>query len=180
MGTILEAPPVKLFVGLLTAQAGLVERTAAALEELYGPIELRGGPFPFEDTDYYTAEMGSPLERYFLGFERLIQPERLPEIKRSTNGLERGPALGTQEAKRPVNLDPGYLEAGKLVLASTKNFYHRILLDRGIYGEVTLAWRSGGWEPFPWTFPDFRSRRYDNFFTALRSRYRAQLAESRE
>jgi len=76
--------------------------------------------------------------------------------------------------RRPVNLDPGYVEESKIVLASTKNFYHRILLAEGIYGEVTLHYRGGVWEAFPWTFPDFRSGRYNGFFSELRRIYRDQ------
>jgi len=175
MGTISDPAPVKLFVGVLTAAPALVAAVEEALARLYGPIDLRGGPFPFADTDYYTAEMGTPIERCFLGFRDLVPADALAEIKVSTNRLEGELAATQDRVHRPVNLDPGYLELGKIVLASTKNFYHRILLGGGIYGEVTLAYRGGAWEPFPWTFPDFRSRRYDAFFTGLRALYHAQL-----
>ncbi len=74
-----------------------------------------------------------------------------------------------------MNLDPGYVELSKVVLASTKNFYHRILVADGIYAEVTMHYEAGAWRSFPWTFPDFRSGRYAAFFDALRARYRTQL-----
>jgi hypothetical protein len=78
-----------------------------------------------------------------------------------------------------VNLDPGYLETSKVVLASTKNFYHRIFVGEGIFAEVTMHWQGGAWQKFGWTFPDFRSGLYDPFFTALRSAYRDQIRKLR-
>jgi hypothetical protein len=78
--------------------------------------------------------------------------------------------------QRPVNLDPGYLEQSKIVLASTKNFFHRILISRGIYAEVTLHYQGKRWNSFPWTFPDYDSEKYHPFFTALRENYRRQLS----
>lgn len=175
MGLISKPLPGKLFVGILTSVDSLLPRTEAGLTALFGPSDLRAGPFPFDATTYYDEEMGSPVSRYFLGFSRLISPENLADIKEETNELEAAIAAETPSVRRPVNLDPGYLEQAKIVLASTKNFYHRILISGGIYAEVTQHYEDGQWRSLPWTFPDFRSGRYSEFFLSLRRTYRAQL-----
>jgi hypothetical protein len=177
MGSILQPPSVKLFVGILTSQPELFDVVESRLAASFGAVDLRSDRFPFDQTDYYEREMGASIERQFLALETLIAADALAGIKVETNRLE-AELAGLGGLARPVNLDPGYLEQAKVVLASTKNFYHRIQLRDGIYGEVTLHWEGGEWRPFHWTFPDFRSGRYFEFFAALRARYRAQLRQS--
>ena len=118
---------------------------------------------------------GTRFSRVFLSFELLIDGGQLPEIKRHTNVLEETLAASDKTVKRPVNLDPGYLEHSKVILASTKNFYHRMYLSRGIFGEVTMHFRNGAYEFFPWTYPDYKSTEYQKFFLELRTIYREQL-----
>jgi len=119
--------------------------------------------------------MGDIIDRVFFSFERLIEADRLPEIKRQTNQLEEELAPLLQSVKRPVNLDPGYIEQAKVILASTKNFYHRIYLGRGIFGEVTMHFKNNTFQFFPWTYPDYQSKDYQEFFLKLRHIYRSQL-----
>ncbi len=176
MGYVRPAVPVKLFVGILSSLDAAPAQAEARLSGLFGSIDLRSGPFPFDATAYYDEEMGTPIERRFVAFERLIDPAEIAKIKLRTNELEMALRPDFVAVRRPVNLDPGYVELSKVVLASTKNFYHRILLAAGIYGEVTLHYEAGAWRSFPWTFPDFRSGRYIEFFDTLRARYRSQLA----
>jgi hypothetical protein len=178
MGTIRQPNDVKLFVGILTSIPELVPEVEARLVAQFGAIDLRCGPFPFDSTHYYDSEMGQSIQRFFLAFTNLIAPAALAGIKITTNEMERSFAKTATTLRRPVNLDPGYLEQAKLVLASTKNFYHRILLADGIYAEVTLHFENGAWQSFPWTFPDFRSGRYNDFFLLTREKYRAQLRAS--
>jgi hypothetical protein len=174
MGHINPPPPVKLFTGVLTSLPEIIPDVEERLTARFGPVDLRSAIFPFDQTTYYDMEMGSPIVRRFLAFRTLIAPADISFIKRATNDLEAVFAGEHSPMHRPVNLDPGYLEESKIVLASTKNFYHRILLSEGIYGEVTLHFSAGAWQPFPWTFPDFRCGRYDDFFTQLRRIYRDQ------
>ncbi len=175
MGEIRSPSPVKLFVGILTSLPRSIADIEGRLTALFGAIDLRSDEFPFDMTHYYDSEMGTPILRRFLSFQPLISPETIAKTKRATNGVEADLAAEYRQVSRPANLDPGYLEESKIVLASTKNFYHRILLADGIYGEVTLRYSEKRWQPFPWSFPDFRSGRYDEFFTRLRQLYRAQL-----
>lgn len=143
------------------------------LEGLFGPVDMESSLIPFSFTDYYLPELGPDLKRKFLSFGSLIHPKRLAEIKSLTNELER--RFQRQKGKRGINIDPGYLEAGKLVLATTKNQQHRIYLGKGIYAEVTLRFRKGRFEPWEWTYPDYRSRAYIDFFTKARKLYLEQL-----
>ncbi len=177
MGQITSPPPVKLFTGVLTSRAEMIPDIRFRLSREFGPIELQSALFPFDATCYYDKEMGAPLSRFFLSFTEMILPQEIAAVKQTTNNLEAAFASENRQVPRPVNLDPGYLEESKIVLASTKNFYHRILLAGGIYGEVTLHFSRGRWQPFPWTFPDFRSGRYDGFFFKLREAYRDQRKE---
>jgi hypothetical protein len=178
MGEIRVPLPVKLFCGVLTSLPQFVPEIRERLTAAFGEIDMGSDPHPFDLTHYYDAEMGTPISRLFFAFADLVAPAQLASIKKVTNELEALFAGVNQPVRRPVNLDPGYLEESKIVLASTKNFYHRIFLADGIYGEVTMHYTAGAWHPFPWSFPDFRSGRYDDFFTGLRRIYRSQIKSS--
>lgn len=166
-----EADKAKLICGIITGRAELFARAAEILADALGAIDLTGPIMPFDLTDYYEDKMGPKLQRQFVSFDRLIRPDMLVDIKHRTNEIES--RLAACQAScgpaRPINLDPGYVEPAKLVLASMKNFSHRIYLGRGVYAEVTLMYRKGRWEPLAWTFPDFASGRYDAFLTDVRN-----------
>lgn len=167
------APRVKMICGMISSQPDLFGAARENLENLFGPVDLESEIMDFDFTHYYDREMGHPLWRRFVAFDRLVTGESLVEAKLQTNALEaRFSAAGG--ASRPINLDPGYLESSKLVLASMKNFSHRIYLGRGVYAEVTLQYHKGRWDALPWTFPDYASGRYHPFLTAARERLRAQ------
>jgi hypothetical protein len=176
MGNIRSSYPVKFFVSVLTSIPSALKTAEERLEACYGPVELRSELFPFDQTHYYDREMGSPIRRVFLVFPGLISATRLPGRKIETNRLEQQIAAEYAQVPRPVNLDPGYLDQAKVVLASTKDFSHRLLVSEGIYAEVTLYFRGGEWRSWPWTFPDFRAGQFNGFFSQLRRTYREQLA----
>ena len=123
MGRISQPPPVKLFAGVLTSRPELFGEVESRLTPLFGPVDLRSERFPFDATDYYTPEMGGPIERQFLAFDALIEAPTLAEIKVRTNRIEADFGGGTG-LRRPVNLDPGYIEQAKVVLASTEMTSH--------------------------------------------------------
>jgi len=172
----IRAPlPVKLFMGVLTSIPETVQQAEERLAALFGSVDSRSEPFRFDSTHYYDGAMGSPIYRYFFSFAELIEPSAIADIKVTTNGLEAAFARQQGTLERPINLDPGYLEQSKIVLASTKNYYHRILISGGIYAEVTLHFEEGRWRSFPWTFPDYKADRYHPYFSSLRDLYRRQL-----
>ncbi|HEX4999725.1 MAG TPA: DUF4416 family protein [Terriglobia bacterium] len=175
MGAIHQFNPVKLFTGALVSSRSWIPEIEERLTALYGPIDHRSETLPFDFTDYYEKEMGFSIDRVFFSFTTLIDAQRLPEIKQVTNALEGEFAGRGGKVTRPVNLDPGYLENAKVVLASTKNFYHRIYLGDGIFGEVTMRFSNNTFQFFPWTYPDYQSSDYQEFFMRVRQIYRSQL-----
>ena len=176
MGIPKEPKSVKLFIALLSRHEGLFPLVEKDLTPLFGPADSTSGSLPWAVTDYYEKEMGAGLLRRFISFAPLISPESLAEIKLRTQGLEQDYQWVEGERKgRRVNIDPGYLDAGKVVLASTKSSPHRIYLRSGIYGEVTLLFQSGSFQPFAYTYADYLWPQTLSFFVALRSLYLGQL-----
>ena len=181
MATAREPEAGLFFAGVLAADdaASLVARDALA--ERWGKPELDGGPWPFSvHTRYYEAEAGPAMVRRFFAFPGAFSPGELANRKTEANALEIELAerIGGPWP-RPVNLDPGYVAADKVVLASAKNHQHRIYIGRGMYAEATLFWRGGGFVSLPWTFPDFASGLYDDFFRAARERLLARRRTTR-
>ena len=172
MGSAREPQPVKLIASLLTGDPGLLAGVKEALSAAFGPIDCESELLPFDHTDYYAPEFGPGLERQIVTFAGLVDPGDLPAIKHRTNEIEQATAL---EGSRRVNIDPGYVSLGKMVLATTKNHAHRIYLGEGIYGEGTLTYQQGRFRAWPWTYPDYASDRYCALFDGIRERYKAQL-----
>ncbi len=155
----------KLFVAVMYSAEDVSEGAVRALTDRFGETDYRFGPIHFDFTDYYEKEMGSGLLKTYLTFKRPVATESLAELKHLTNALE---AESAREGRRRCNLDPGYLTRDKLVLASTKDFYHRIHLGKGIFAEVTLHYRQGVFRHFSWTYPDYREREIQQFLSRAR------------
>lgn len=173
MGQVKEGhEPVVLFTGVLYRDPERLTEVRRKLVDLWGPVIESLEPVPFRYTDYYREEMGEGLKRTFLVFEAWIQPGDLPKLKLETNEIERALASG---GRRTVNLDPGYLSLAKVVLATTKDFAHRLYLDRNIYGEVTLVYTGASFRPLDWTYPDYKEERTLAFFNHAREDYRRRL-----
>jgi hypothetical protein len=169
MGEIHDPTPVQLIIAVSSRYPEALDWARKVGMPLYGPVLLVSDAFEFTETDYYAATMGVDLKKQFLAFERLVDPVVLADVKRQTNQWETEyAALGQYEEPRPLNLDPGYITAAKLVLASTKDHAHRIYLQGGIYAEVTLAFRHRRWQPLDWTYPDYRRDDYQQFFSQCR------------
>ena len=150
------------------------------LERAYGPIALAGEPFAFTHTTYYEPTMGPGLTKQLLAFRDLVASDCLPAVKLHTNALEAElAATGTFSETRPLNLDPGILTLGKFMLATTKDQAHRIYLRDGIFAEVTLRFEAGAFEPWPWTYADYREPAVRSFLKEAREFYRARLGEWR-
>ena len=174
MGTARQPQPVKLVASLLTGELALLTQVKEALARFLGPIDFESELLPFDHTDYYEPEFGPCLQRQILSFAQLVPPDRLAAIKRTTNELEQTWAV---QGQRRVNLDPGYVSLSKLVLATTKDYSHRVYLGQGIYAEVTLHYRRGAFQGWEWTYPDYASARYREIFGQIRGIYVAQLRQ---
>lgn len=167
---------VKLVCGVISADEALLSEADGPLLAALGQVDLASEVFDFDWTHYYDEQMGSPLYRRLVSFAELVDPGVLVDAKLRTNAIEAEIAAARPGGPaRAINLDPGYVTQAKLVLASMKNFSHRIYLARGVYAEITLMVRKGRWESLDWTFPDFASGRYDGFLTAVRERLREQM-----
>ena len=175
MGTPALPEQVKLFTAVMYAPdfdpAPLMTRLAGR----FGDVECIYGPVEFSWSDYYAAEMGGPLKKFYLCFRRTIVRNELPEIKLWTNGIE---AEYCEGGRRRVNIDPGYLARDKLVLATTKDFFHRLYLGQGIYGEVTLHLRQGVYRFFSWTYPDYKEEKLHELLMKSRASLVGELRKN--
>ncbi len=177
MGKIKHPNLVKLFIGILVndCKTEALEIAYQKLGQQFGKFDLFSETWNFSFTNYYADEMGERLLRKFLSFESLIDPGILKDIKHWTNSLERELSLHYGPPSRPINLDPGYLSLSKVILATTKDYSHRLYLGDGIYGEITLHYQEKKFSPLPWTYPDYRTLEYINFFQKMRNIYKTQL-----
>jgi hypothetical protein len=182
MGQPSPHTPVLLLLAAFSRHGAAIDWTRQRAVDAWGPILLESPWFDFTETHYYDATMGPGLKKVFFTFQRPFDPERLVEIKLETNRWEaeyavlppgispkgRGEPDDRYAEPRPLNLDPGYLTPAKLVLASTKDFAHRIYLSRGIYAEITLQYKHHLWRHHEYTFADYRRVDYQEFFTQCR------------
>src|SRR5262245_47582163 len=173
--------PVLLVVAVFSRHKEALEWAQEQLEAIYGPLGLASPLFEFNQTTYYEPTMGAGLRKRFLAFHDLVAADCLPKVKHQTNELERQClASGRYPEPRPLNLDPGILSLGKFQLATTKDQAHRIYLRDGIFAEVTLRFQAGAFEPWPWTYADYREPHVRDFLEELRDLYRDRLTEARK
>ena len=176
MGQLTEFENEKLIVGVIYRDAKIYERAIKGLTEKFGPIDGESERFSFsrEFSSYYDEEIGGEGMRVILSFRDTVDPTRQAEIKTFTNALEAELSL---DGKRQINLDPGFINTGRLMLATTKPSGFRVPLSDGIFTELTLFYSRGSWQSFPWTYRDFKSEKVQNFLTRVRDSY---LRERRE
>jgi hypothetical protein len=175
-----EPDPSMLVIACFSRHREALEWASDRLPEYFGPISLTSNDFSFHHTKYYEKEMGADLLKRFLAFARLTPSDSLPDVKNLTRGLERELAdKRLFPETRPLNLDPGLLQLGKFLLATTKDQAHRIYLRDRIYVEVTLRFHDGSFEPWPWTYADYREPAYHEFLKIARDCFREQLLQFR-
>lgn len=163
--------PVQLLTGVILGDMDILGPVEQELERRLSAIEAKSPAYPFEATTYYGEEMGDGLKRILYAFKDLVSPETIVEIKLATNEIE---CEFATDGKRRINIDPGYMDFHKLVLASAKFLGQKIYLGKGIYADPTLYYDKG-WKPYKWGFPDFRSGRYNEFLTRVRGVYKEKI-----
>jgi hypothetical protein len=169
VGQLGDVLPAALVAGITFSERDAFVAALGELTREFGPVEMESPEFAFDMTDYYNAEMGENLKKVFFCFRRPVHMESLPDIKLRTNAIERRHARGGgKNAARRVNIDPGYVTLSKLVLATTKDYSHRISIGGGIYAEVTLRFHSGAFIPLETTYPDYRTPLALAFFNQVR------------
>jgi len=162
-------PPVKLIFSVIYADSSNCQKGISMLQKEWGAIDFLKMDLPFHHTTYYEREMGHPLRRCFLSFKTLIDRQALVTVKRVSNQIEND--LAKEDGRRTLNLDPGYVTDYQLVLASGKNFSHRIYLGEGVFADLTLVFREKKFEPLPWTYPDYRQAPLMDALMAVRADY---------
>ena len=170
--------PAKLVCGVIYGRDALYPKAKELLIELHGPVDLESPAFPFDLTGYYEGEMGPGLARRFMSFSGLVDPARLPDIKIATNALEARLAAEAGVPLRPVNIDPGYVTASALVMATAKDFAHRIPLGCGIYAHLEFLFTRTDVRYLDWTYPDMRRDGPRSFFLAVRKECLDQLRDA--
>jgi len=172
MSRIYKPHPVKLIIGFIFKDSADCQKSKAILTKAFGRIDFESRLIPFDYTDYYEKEMGVGLQREFVSFQRLILPDKLAQIKILANKLEE---KLSPNSRRTINIDPGYLDMAKLLLASTKDYAHRIYLSKGIFAEITLFYKDRSFRPWDWTYPDYRTEEYIQTFNKIRDIYAGQI-----
>ena len=171
---IQKTPRVKCIIGLIYSPSSDLHACLQHLQHVFGRADMISGVYPFDITDYYEPEMGTQLLRRFVSFDKLVEAQTLPEIKRLTNVME---TAYVSESGRSINLDPGYMDMDKFILASAKYGRQKIYLDKGIYADPTLYYYKKEFQPYEWSFPDFKSGIYNDYFLRVRSHYKKQIRD---
>jgi hypothetical protein len=177
MSRPVEAAPVLGLCSCITGRPELLPGLERELIRAFGEIALTSDPFAFDTSPYYREEMGEELQRYWYGFRKLWRPERLASYRTATGTLE--VAFG-KKGRRQVNLDPGYLDLGKLVLASLKEAPDKIYVGECVWAHICLRYDSGSFFAPEHSFPDFQDGRFDRFMLRARTLYKSLLRGERE
>lgn len=176
MGEIQAFSKEKLIMGILYHQQEEAELAKNLLKHEFGTIDTQSITMDFScHSKYYDKQMNGQVYRQFISFDLLVDPSTLAEIKIHTNNIEK---KFIRQHIRPINIDPGLINNGRLALATTKDASHRIALHQGIYVELTLFYSRRQWNTFPWTYPDFKIQEVHNILTNIRSLYRKQKNEN--
>jgi len=161
----------KLVIGAIYSDPQWLIKAKSAMQRQSWEIQQQSEEFPFDQTDYYSTEMGEGLKRCFLSIKGLQPLESSADWKLKTTEIEH---QLSNKGKRRINLDPGYLDLSKVVLLSGKAGSHKIYLRNGVWADLVLLKDKRGYRNFPWTFPDIRTGRYDDFFLQLRSEFKKE------
>jgi hypothetical protein len=171
-----DITPVKLIAAVLYQSETELEKAYGMLEKCFSAIDFKGEYFPFVESDYYSPEMGSGLVRGIISFEQLVDPGTLTTAKIQARDLENELR---KEGDRTVNIDIGFLDLFKVVLASFKSRSNKIYLSDGVWADWLMYFEGGDFKTFLWSFPDFKSGIYDPALKAIRNRLKAQLKQAR-
>ncbi|MDR0977505.1 MAG: DUF4416 family protein [Endomicrobium sp.] len=174
MGVAGEPKKVKLFCGIISSSDEITQKSYKKLIEKFTKIDLVSKIIPFDFSRYYNSEMGSNLERFWISFEGLISSSVIAGVKIFTNSIEN---VFSVNGKRKINIDPGYITPANIILATTKDYSHRIYLQKGIYAEVTAIYQKNSYLKLPWSYPDYLSSAAVDFFLKTRTKLLKQLRD---
>jgi len=167
-----DIPPVKLIAAILFNDESILNKTILKLESKFSPVDFRSEFFSFTQSDYYEPEMGANLQRILISFTDPVAPETLVQAKLIAGQIEEE---ALSQGKRAVNIDTGYLDLFKLVLASLKGRNNKIYISDGIWADMVLYFKGGEFHPFEWSFPDFKSGIFNSALKKIRENFKLQL-----
>jgi len=159
----------RLVVSALLSSEALESSLLESLKQTFGRIDFLSERLPFHYTRYYESEMGPSLYRRMISFAELVPLDSLIQIKLETQRLE--DRYRDDRGNRRVNLDPGLLSLHNFVLATHKNYAHRIYLGDGVFADLTLLFRGGSFQALQWTYPDYASSEMIHLLNLLRRVY---------
>ncbi|MFW6147996.1 MAG: DUF4416 family protein [Thermodesulfobacteriota bacterium] len=171
-----EITKAKLISSLFSHEIQLIDLAIKEMEERFGQIDWMSEVLVFKRTRYYEREMGWPLYRKFISFIKLVTPESIGDIKVITNEIEQ---THLDNNSRTINIDPGYVTLERLILATGKNYTHRVPLGKGIYADLTLIFHDGTFKPLSWTYPDYAEEKVIGLFNLIRGNYLEHLRKSK-
>jgi hypothetical protein len=172
MGQALPHKKVKLIIGFIFNDETVLKKAEVLISKKFGPIDFHSQIIDFLHTDYYNKEFGENLKRKFISLKYLINPENIYKVKLITNNIEH---RLSSYGKRMVNIDPGYITLSKMILLTTKDYGHRVYLQKGIYAESTLKFHKDTYQGWETTYSDYRSNSYIEVFNRIRDLYKKQL-----
>ena len=168
MSVLKKPDKAKLIISVFMNTKEIFNEILPFFEKYFGDIDIISSWFDFDDTDYYYKEMGFPLFRRIIVFKDLIEQKILVKIKETTNFLEK---KWKKQEKRTINIDPGFLVLSRFVLATGKDYSHRIYLGKKIYADLTLIYKNGKYRTLDWTYPDYAHEKMINFLGKVREKY---------
>lgn len=168
-----EVLPVLVIISIISLEDKLKAIARTGLESRFGKAELESPLYPFDLSDYYEKEMGYSLTRRWFCFSKLWDASELVEWKYFCESIENDHL--DDKGNRKVNIDPGYLDYGKLVLASFKSAPDKIYMGRGVWAHTCLRYGNGSFMAPDHSFPDFEDGRFNDFMLEARRLYRQML-----
>jgi hypothetical protein len=165
--------PVKYIVALLYRDETVFKHTLDILSKNFSPPDYISASFPFTNSDYYQAEMGDNLQRKIISLEKLATPGNLVPAKQTTRKIEESLSV---KSRRKINLDIGYMDLFKVVLASYKERGNKVYLSDNIWSDFVLYFEKGEYKAFPWSFPDFGSGKYNYDLIRIRDIYKKAVS----
>ncbi len=172
--SVLQIPvPANLTVSVMYLNDHLCFEIRSILEKMSGDIDAVSPSYSFSDiSPYYDPEMGTGVKKIIFSFKEPVEREKLVDIKLKCVDLEEKYSVN---GKRTVNLDPGLLSLENFILATGKNFSHRIYLGKGVFAEVTLMFgKKGVVKELPWTYRDYLYEPARSFLLEVREIYRVK------
>lgn len=144
------------------------EKDALNAASEFGELAERSEAFEFTHTSYYEREMGAGLKKRFVAVNGFCARDSLARHKQRATEIENG--YLTPFKTRLLNIDPMLVSLENVVVASSKNFPHRVYLGQGVFGDLALIRRKSGFDVLPWTYPDYAEQRpfFETVFSTLK------------